>query len=723
MKKEHAIAIPGRPLVWAALIVVVCSAAYTLLRLENLPTATLHGTLSGVISAVSSEADGVFIIEDAFFEYKGDASPVGGAVRLNAQSYAYPLGEGQLIRAEVTLSPLQKPVNPYGYDERMLLFSDGIVYSATGAVLSHEGAFTPSFSARMQSAVLASIQSLWPQAENQAMITALLLGTTDDLSDEMYAAFRRSGTAHLLSVSGLHVGFVMMLAAFCFKWMRRNSRMQVLLILLCVISYAMLARSAFSVLRATLMLSVSLFARHQGRKSDTASALSIAVIVALVLRPMQVFTASFLLSTSAVMGIALLSPRLEHLLRFIKQDSIRSSVVLTTSAQLGVLPVQLWVFHSLPTLSLFSNLICVPLSAGIVMLGLPAALLNLLFPALAAVPAFVVQLLCRMLALVCTALAEPQFATIYSASPPILVLLCTMGVLFLLSKYLGEFKRKTRRVLICGMLCATMLSLGLWLPFAHKDEATVTFLSVGTSDCTLLRSPTGNVLIDTGWTGSQAKRYIQGEALTIDALILTHRDGDHTGGLATLLSEAAVGAIYFPLGMEQTEFAQALSIAKGKGIPVRTLRAGDEMTVGDFSIEVLSPAFVRPGHDNEDSLVLVAKARGTSLLFLGDITSEIEDQLPLPSCDIVKISHHGSATATTEQMLRRVDPDIAVICVGTPNAYGFPAPDVLSRLENASVPVYRTDQSGAITVTLAPGSASVQAYAPPTLRTQWLGIP
>ncbi len=725
MRAAHALRLPGRPLVWLALLLCALSCAYSLYRLETLPRDERAGTLTGVVAEadISSER---YLLRDVRFSGREGTEALPGNVWFTAETvYPYPLEAGSRVRAEVRLLPLQAPANPGAWDERTRLFTDGVVYNAEGEILSHEDARWPDLFARARTRLAAEIQEMLPGYEEEAQVlAALLFGADDALDEETEEAFRRSGTAHLLAVSGLHVGFVMGALALCLRWMRKNSWPQMLCMFAMLGLYAGLVESAFSVWRAVILLAINLLAGHFGRRTDGLSALAAAVILTLLLRPMEVMRAGFQMSAGAVLGILLLSPRLEALLRnVLPVKFLRESVVVTTCAQLGVLPTEVFVFHTLPTLSLLTNLLAVPLSAAITVLGLPALLLHLIHPALAAVPVFALRLLLQVLLLCCRAVADLPFAQVSLASPPILCLLCFLGLLSLASRHMEELRPLARRAVTGAVLLATAASLLLWLPTAlRQKEPEILFLSVGTADSALLLSEEGNALLDTGWSGSQAVRALQAEGASLEAVIVTHADADHAGGLAHVLESVPVKTLYLPLGLSHDALGEALDLAQARGVEVRTLRRGDELQLGAFSLTVFWPEVMRGGEENADSLVLRVEAGGGSALFAADITAETEARLGLPRSDILKVAHHGSGTGTTARMLSQVRPQHAVLSLGTPNRYGFPDSGVLSRLEAAGAKVWRTDEDGAVSAVFGETGVTVAPYQPPSLREQWLGL-
>ena len=174
--------------------------------------------------------------------------------------------EGMTIRMHTTLQPLEEEVNPHGWSDRTWFAAKGVVYTCEGAVDAHSETAPYSLRGDLRSRMRSHIEALWPQEKE--LLTALLLGYDELLSDETMEAFRRSGAAHLLAVSGLHVGFVATLALVLFGWLRKGSVGRMLLVLACLGAYALVAESAFSVFRAVLMMAMVLCAQCCGRRAD-----------------------------------------------------------------------------------------------------------------------------------------------------------------------------------------------------------------------------------------------------------------------------------------------------------------------------------------------------------------------------------------------------------------------------------------------------------------------
>lgn len=252
------------------------------------------------------------------------------------------------------------------------------------------------------------------------------------------------------------------------------------------------------------------------------------------------------------------------------------------------------------------------------------------------------------------------------------------------------------------------------------EEMSLYVLNVGKADSMILRSGENIYLIDTGRgrTTDVTESALKEEGIThLDAVIITHMDSDHVGGLKKLLkSDVTLDHIYVPayfLQEEKDKENPAIKAAEKQGRETEILEAGQTLPLGEGKITVLGP--ISPATDKEDnnSLVLLAEAAGGSILLGGDMEFPEEATLlragVIPRADVLKVPNHGDGDATSEEFLRAVQPKIAVISTSTEEKETTPDPRIMELLEQMNVETYQTqDSRTGVLVTLRDGEAAVE---------------
>lgn len=243
-------------------------------------------------------------------------------------------------------------------------------------------------------------------------------------------------------------------------------------------------------------------------------------------------------------------------------------------------------------------------------------------------------------------------------------------------------------------------------PIASDSSFAVHFIDVGQADAALVLCDGKSMLIDGGnrGDGNLIYSYLQKRELTyLDYLVCTHADEDHVGGLAAALTYADAGVIYCPVKEYTSDaFNNFVEKAKERGKELTQPTAGATFSLGSAQVTVIGP--VGEYNDNNNRSIVLRIVYGeTSFLFTGDAEREAETDIlasgAMLKSTVLKVGHHGSESSTTYPFLRAVDPDYAVISAGKDNKYGHPTEDVLSRLRDAEVKVYRTDMQGDIICT------------------------
>ena len=273
-----------------------------------------------------------------------------------------------------------------------------------------------------------------------------------------------------------------------------------------------------------------------------------------------------------------------------------------------------------------------------------------------------------------------------------------------------------------------LLGLLLLLPRPSRD-LTITALDVGQGDGFVLRRGNAVVTIDMGSTssGSLGKNvclpYLKSQGIAdIDLAILSHSDEDHISGLLYLLTETdaiEIRRLLLPAaGEADNRYDKLREAAEARSIPVSYLRAGDVLSLGDFSLLCLYPAdssYIEDANSHSDALLL--SFSDFRMLFTGDLPLEQEPLLlrnlqrytgGFPKLDILKAGHHGSHTSSSAEMLSALQPDYALLSYGAGNRYGHPHKETLDRLTDCHAEILATAEHGEIRIRVNEKSHEIQ---------------
>ncbi len=241
------------------------------------------------------------------------------------------------------------------------------------------------------------------------------------------------------------------------------------------------------------------------------------------------------------------------------------------------------------------------------------------------------------------------------------------------------------------------------------EFAEIAFIDVGQGDSACIKTPNGDVVVVDGGEGDSFNDDILPFLLSrgifsVDYVVASHYHTDHTDGIVDLLSEISVENLIIPETEDESGIKRKLiRLAKEKNVEINEVSAGDNIEISsDLSLEILFPdeeLFVNDDKNkNNDSIILKVRCFDTTILFTGDLEKDAETVIAASNADleadILKVGHHGSYTSTSDEFLEAVEPDYAVLSAGRNNSHGHPHAEVLSRLNNAEVRIFRTDRDG-----------------------------
>ena len=562
-------------------------------------------------------------------------------------------------------------------------------------------------------AIKDSVQTIFP-ADVSALMTALLTGDKANLSDSVYTALQRSGTAHIVAVSGLHLSFF---AGFLALFFRRRSKLGAALTILLVLLFAAVTGFTPSVVRAAVMITMTMLAPLLGRESDPPTTLSTALFLLVACNPYSIQSVSLQLSFASVAGIHWVSGPLHRAItrsldsggslpsklwsKFCRTLSANTS--LTIGALLLTTPLTAWYFGTVSLISPVTNLLVLWAVSLAFAPGLILTLLGIAFPALSAVLTFPITLLTRYVLWVTRALGSLSFSSLSMNS----IYLCAWLVLVYVMVLIILLRRYRRPILpVCSAIIALCAALILSRASLLSPPLSITMLDVGQGQSILLCSGGRTALIDCGGSkdnaGDIAADHLQSLGISrLDLLVLTHCHNDHANGVPELFARLDITCLILPdLQNDQSPYrTEILSLAREAGTSVTLLDDNRTLSFGKSQLNLYAP--LGGGETNEEGLFVMATCEDFDFLITGDANTFVESLLlkygALPDIEVLAAGHHGSKNSTSELLLDTVKPETCLISVGY-NTYGHPADQTLSRLAERDIDIYRTDRMGHLTI-------------------------
>jgi competence protein ComEC len=663
----------------------------------------------------------------------------GALVLVTAPTLPWPLALGDRIRVEARLREPEGQRNPRGRDRRLELAARGIsreAYAASPPVRVGPPSPLAVLEEGRTRFAEAAARELPPR--EAALSRAIGAGDRGAIDPSTADAFARSGLAHLLSVSGLHLAVVAFGVYRAVRWLlarwdrfalridaRRAAAAAAIPLALC---YALATGADVPVVRSAMAAGLAFAGVLLDRESDALDGVALGASAVLAAEPGALLDPSFQLSFASVTGLALWTSPLRRALPFERNDAtlagraregLLSALCASAAATLATAPIVAFHFRRLSLLSVVANLVGVPIGSALTVAAALAAVASALAPPLAPALLLACRPLASLLLLVNDAFAAPSWSALGVGSPGL------AGTALYYAALLAAWRwRGAPRALAAAIAIAAVLAPA---PARHllavkRGGLEVTFLSVGQGDATALLLPDGSaVLVDGG--GEAGGRYDPGArdvvpwlrdagVTRIAAIFLSHPHPDHLFGLPAVASAFTVER-FFTNGRPGDDAAAAALARLPR--PERLAR-GDGFERAGVRFEVLSPP---PGSEawaeNDASLVLRVVHGEVAFLLCGDVEAEGEAALadePIASrlrADVVKIPHHGSASSSRWALVRAAHPSFAVTTSGKDNRFGFPSPEVVARWRSVGATVLRTD-GGAVRF-LSDGHAVHRAHA------------
>lgn len=627
--------------------------------------------------------------------------PVPGKIRL---TWYYPnqtVKAGQAWSLTVRLKPPHGNFNPGGFDYERWLFVEGI--GATGYVrtqpapkLMENGLLIGSIQAWRQ-LIAEKLEQILSDNASLPLIKALTIGDGDSLTSEQWDIFRKTGTTHLMVISGSHIALVAGLVYLLTVklWARSGSmawppqKAAALAAMAIALFYAGLTGFSVPAQRAALMVAIAMVAIVRQRNTRPYSVLAVALFAVLLIDPLIVLSPGFWLSFTAVgLIIYVIAGRLS------KPGFFRGGVKVNWATSIGLSPLLLVFFQQVSVISPLANLIAVPvISLAVVPLALSATIVLFIALDLARILFIPVDWALQGVWWVLVNLAELPLAAV-NHSPPSLwaVAFAAPGILLLFAPK-GIPSRWLGTVMLFPLIFTETDNIA-------PGTVKLTLLDVGQGLSAVVQTATHTLVYDTGAKFSSDSDSGQSVVVPflrsqdidkVDTLIVSHGDNDHIGGAASVMAAMDPWLLLTSVPQELSDYT-----------PVQC-KAGQSWSWDKVDFNVLSP---EPGNllsDNNNSCVLQIRSQQGTLLLPGDIEAEAESWLvntygETLCSDVLVAPHHGSRTSSTPVFLEAVKPEIILIPAGYRNPFGHPHEDIIRRYRDLPVNWFNSADDGAVQI-------------------------
>lgn len=544
----------------------------------------------------------------------------------------------------------------------------------------------------------------------RGIVLALLLGERGILDEADEFSLIRSGLFHLIALSGLHIGIIILILYFVLNSFKINPFLTDGIVLTFLPIYMLIVKDQPSIIRAAVMALVFITARIAARQSGSFNSLLISFAFLLCFNPLQIYDAGFQLTFLATLGIiSLYSSRLSIFKESTFGDYVCKLFWIGLSAQIFTFPVLIYSFQRISPLSFFATPLASLFLFPLLAFGIIFIFGGSLIPLFNDFLLLVIKFMAKCFLLVPLYFSKLSFSSLFFPKPHYLYAtifsLCLILIVF--------FKDKKKQYLSASILIIFAFSSYFFPdPFNRISKDFLITLDIGQGNCALLHSKEKNYLIDcadTSYHSVPTSRSIIEPFLStlkikkIDGMFITHWDKDHCGSLKEIVRDIKTDFVAFAkCPSPPSDIKDFLS---ERNVGFVSLNRGDKLDLGGVNISIIHPdcKFDNSLSENDLSLVFSISIDDKTILATGDIEKMgqkeiVESETLLNSADILLAPHHGAKNSLFAPFIQKVSPQIALFSAGRNNRFNHPNPAVLDYYKSVNSKIFRTDKDGAILI-------------------------
>lgn len=629
--------------------------------------------------------------------------------------------------------PLNAPMNFYENDRRYMSYVNDIYFNISpGNIMKIKGKDNLLLIKRALYNIKFYItdrlrfmhRKVFEKYEYESMTTgfvlAAVLGDKSIIDENLSDSLQKSGTSHILAISGLHISLIgMAIYSFLRKKLKMSYFKSACTAALIIILYSITAGYGVSIKRACFMLITAFIANIRGRDYDLINSAAVILILSCIFNPYEAMLSSTALSFGAVFSIGICDDFIFIPLyqkKSVKLNSFYQSIIISAVIFFVNLPVVARNYYYLPFLSIIINLIVIPLACISISLSILLIPMSFVFYTGYLFLHVSINNLLIIIKKICDLslyLKMFRFDIGYMSDNKVfLYYLCIAFIYFIVVSKIKLYKK------FLIYIFDFMILMSIFIKF--DNSVYVSYINVGQGDSIFINVNNKNLLIDSGSTtvNNMCDKILYPYLLArreteIDKAFITHADADHCMGIIDLMKnheDIKIKELYLPYVAEEDErYEKIINTAIKRGVKINYIKKYDIVKVDKLSLICLSPSLnINKEIMNDHSIVLLMKYNNHSLIFTGDAGENCELEMLndekirklICDADVLKVGHHGSFTSSCEEFLKYVKPEFSVISYGEYNRYGHPNKEALARLKKHSDIIFETAKDGEICIYL-----------------------